>query len=207
MATMEPAQTLLIPTCELPPGAISQIRNQVKDALVAIASHEMKLQPKDLIVRDLRWVEDLQAYSTGTTAATVNDWTFTTAAGVATGYAVVTPVANMTTNRYVALFGVRDLRWTYGVAQAAPTTRVALPQAVSLIKIDVGGGTRAIWDLSKVEGVIIGEMAGICSTAVIIPQNTSYQISYYKMLAVNSVIARIVLAGLVVEPRGIVCAP
>ena len=207
MGTLEPAQTLLIPTCELPPGAISQIRNQVKDALVRIACHEMKLAPSDIVVRDLRWVEDLAGYATPLVASAVNDWTYTTVADATVGYKVVTPVANMATNRYVALFGARDLRMTYGAQQAAATTRLSLPQCVSLIKIDVGGGTRAIWDLSKIQAITIGEMAGITSTAVIIPQNTSYQISYYKCIAVASTIARIVLAGMVVEPRGVVCAP
>jgi len=203
----EPTSTLLIPVCEMPPGSISQIRNQVKDQLLAIAQPELKIATKDLIIRDLRWVEDLQAYSVGTTAATINDWTFTTAGTATTGFITITGDKQMGNQRFVALYGVRDLRLTYGTQQAAATVLAAIPQAVSLVKIDVGGGTRAQWDLSKVEGTLVGELAGVSPSAVIIPQNVLFNIYFYKSLGVASVIARVVLMGMVVEPRGLVISP
>jgi hypothetical protein len=174
---------------------------------LAIAQPELKIAMKDLVVRDLRWVEDIQAYSVGTTAATVNDWTFTTAASATTGYVTITGDKTCANQRFMAFYGIRDLRIAYGTQQAAATVLASIPQAVSLVKIDVGGGTRAVWDLSKVEGTLTGEMAGVSSSAVIIPQNVLFNIYYYKSLGVNSVIARIVLMGMVVEARGLVISP
>ena len=206
MAVMEATNILLIPACEMPVGAISQIRNQVKKSLLEIASTQLKMPQKDLVVRDLRWVEDIVGYATAGVASTVNDWTYT-GAGAATGYISVTGVAAMPVNKFMAIYGARDLRWTYAAQVAAPTTGpepYALPQNVSLIKIDVGGGTRAIWDLSKAQGS--EEMSGICPSAVIIQQMQSYEIWYYQTILFAAPV-RIVLDGMVADPRGLTISP
>lgn len=212
--TQEVADTMLIPVDELPPGALTAHRNKIKSMLTAIVSKDLALPPNQLIVRDIRWVEDMQAYSTGTTAATINDWIFTTAASATTGFVTITGDQRMAQNRYVALYGVRDLRFTYGTVAASVTTNpwLVIPQCVSQIKIDVGGGTRAIWDLSKVQAAgasasSCGNASGIAMSAVIIPQLATYNISFYKMIGVNSTIAKVVFEGFCLEPRGVLCSP
>ena len=208
--TQEVANTLLIPVYELAPGAITAHRNKIRDMLVAIAGKDLNLRPNQFIIRDIRWVEDIVGLASAGVTATVNDWTFTTAASATTGFVTVTGDRRMSQNRYLALYGARDLRLTYG-SQASVTTNpytTTIPQCVSQIKIDVGGGTRAIWDLCKVQGGGMAvDPAGIAMSAVIIPQLATYNIYYYKMIAVNSTVARIVLMGLVCEPRGIVVSP
>lgn len=203
---MGAALTHLIPVSELAPGAISFIRNEVLKDLLARASKQLSLPEDKLVVRDLRWVEDLQAYSSGTTASTINDWLFTTAATTVTGFITVTGDKTMGDERFVALYGVKDLRRVYDVKQAAATTGAVLSQVVSLIKIAVGGGDKVIWDLSKLQ-VYPESLAGFTPSAVIIPQNSAFNISIYKANGVASVIANIVLEGLVVEPRGKVISP
>jgi len=204
---MGAALTQLIPISELAPGAAGAIRNQVIAGLLALASSEMKMPIEKLVVRDLRPVEDLALYSSGTTAATINDWLFTTAASTVTGFVVINSAATpMADQRYVALYGVKDLRNVYDVKQAAATVRAVLSQVVSLVKINVGGGDKAIWDLTKLQ-VYPNEMVGISPSAVIIPQNASYAISLYKCNGVASVIANILFEGVVVEPRGKVLSP
>ena len=202
---MAVALTQLIPTQELPPGGISFIRKRITDAMVALAARELKKNPDELVARDIRWVGDLAAYGSGTTAATIEDWLFTTAATTVTGYVTVA-TGTMTDQRYVALFGIRDLRRTYDVKQAAATAAAVLSQVVSLIRLNVGGADKVIWDLSKCQGYP-ETVAGVCEQAVLIPPNTIYTISFYKSNGVASVIANVVLEGVVVEPRGLLISP
>lgn len=207
--------THLIPVDELPEGQVSAIRNKVAENLIARASRELNMAPSNLLVRDLHWVGDLQAYSTGTTAATVNNWLFTTAASATTGFITVTGSKTMGDQRYCAIYGIKDNRGVYTNAAATvdlPTLgsnlcgmTIQLCQAVSLVKIIVGGTDKVIWDTCKLQCYI--NKAGISPSAVIIPQNTSYEIQYYKMENTNSVIAFLVLDGIIVEPRGKVIAP
>ena len=200
------AQTQLIPAEELAPGAISAIRNQIINVLVALASSELHMPPGDLVVRDIRWVEDLQAYSSGTTAATVNNWIFTTAASATTGFVTITGDKVMGDQRYVAIYGVRDLRNVYDTKQAAAAANARLSQVVSLLKLNVGGADKAIWDLTKLQSYP-NQLVGISPSAVLIPQNAAFNIFIYKMEATNSVVANLVLEGVVVEPRGKVISP
>lgn len=203
---MGAALTYLIPVQELSPGSVSAIRNEVIKSLVQQVSKELNLPQEKLVVRDLRPVEDLVLYSTGTTPATINDWVFTTAGSTATGYVSLTGDASMADQRYVALYGVKDLRDVYDVKIAAATYRAVLSQVVSLLKISVGGGERVVWDLTRIQA--FPEIkAGISPTAIIIPQNTLYNISIYKMEDTASVVANILLDGIVVEPRGKVVSP
>ena len=198
---------LLIPKAELPEGAIAFMRNSVIATVKKLASTELKLSEDQLVARDLRPVEDLAMYSTGTTAATVNNWIFTTAGDATTGFVTVTGSATMAVERFVAIYGVKDLRCVYGVkAVTGPTYRWTIPHCISQIKIDVGGGTKAIWDLIKMQ-CSPDEPVGVSPAAVLIPQNTIYNIWYYKHLATASVISNLVLEGVVVEPRGKTISP
>lgn len=202
---MGAALTQLIPVQELPAGQISAIRNSVIDNLVRQVSKELNRPETDLVVRDLRPVEDLVLYSTGTTAATINDWVFTTAASTTQGFVTITGDQTMGDQRFVAIFGVKDLREVYGIKQAAATVAHCLPQYISLIKINVGGTDKAMWDISKLQ--CYEEHAGICPSACIIPQNTLYNLSLYKSLGVSGGVANIVFDGIVVEPRAKTVSP
>ena len=205
MAVLEATNILLLPTDELPEGTIAQIRNQIKTQLLDLASIQLKIARKDLVVRDLRWVEDIAGLSAVATAAVNNNWIYTGAG--AAGYVTVTGATSLPVNKFIALYGARDLRWNYCAQAAAPTGGVdsqALCQNVSLIKIDVGGGTRAIWDLSKIQ--CCPEMSGICPSAVIIQQMQSYEIWYYQTILFAAPV-RIVLDGMCCEPRGLTISP
>lgn len=198
---------MLIPKAELPKGAITAMRNSVIATVKKLASTELKLSEDQLVARDIRWVEDLQAYSTGTTAATVNNWIFTTAGSTTTGFVTVTGDQTCAVERFIAIYGVKDLRCAYDIkGVTGPTYHATLAHTVSQIRIDVGGGIKAIWDLLKMENNPL-EPVGISPAAVLIPQNTVYNIYYYKHLATNSTIANLVLEGVVVEPRGKVISP
>lgn len=201
------ANTLLIPTQDLPPGQVSAIRNEIFKSLAQFAAIELKMPVGDLVVRDLRPVEDLVLYSTGTTPATINNWLFTTAATATTGFVTVTGDREMADQRYVALFGVKDLKDSHGPTAIVGATSCAVsPQAISLIKIIVGGSDKAIWDLCKC-ACYTNACAGISPSAVVIPPNALYNIQYYKTLPIASAPAYIVLEGVVVEPRGLVLSP
>ena len=208
MAELGPALTNFIPIQELPPGAISSIRNEVIKATCALASKEMNCPVSTLVVRDIRPYEDLGAYSTGTTASTVNNWNFIGPTGA--GYAVFA-TGTMADQRYVAIYGAKDLRIARGPATEAATTAGIWSQDVSLIKINVGGGDRAIWDMCKCFAYARtgSGVAGVSSGAVLIPQGTVYTISLYQYEAVATAGKTnvVVLEGIVVEPRGKVLSP
>lgn len=203
------ALTQLIPIAELAPGAVGAIRNEVINSLLEQVSRELSLPKSKLVVRDLRPVEDLTLYSTATTATTINDWIFTTAASTVTGYVNIASTT-MADQRYVAIFGVRDLRNVYDgkslVAVATVAYGRSLAQVVSLIKITVGGADKAIWDITKLQAYP-NQAVGISPGAVIIPQNASYAIAFYKANGISGAIANVMLEGVVVEPRGKVTSP
>lgn len=201
------ANIMLIPTEELPQGQVSAIRNAVIQELLAVASRKLNVSPGELVVRDLRPVEDLALYSVGTTAATINNWLFTTAATTATGYVTVTGDATMADQRFVALYGARDMRRGHGPTAVVAATDTAIgPQTVSLIKISLGGGERVVWDMSKC-AVYTETCAGVSPTPVMIPERVLYNISYYKSQALASAPVYITLEGVVVEPKGKVLSP
>ena len=217
-----PSYTQLIPKEEMTPGAIGAIRNQIIDNVVAQVSRELTLSPDDLVVRDIRPKSDLQMLSVGTTDATVDRWVYDATTTVADAFtAVVGATKTMADQRYIALFGVRDLRAGVGVhttamelqdsTAAGPVAQLGplLPQnaMVSFIKIEVGGAVKAIWDISCLEAYIGEAMVAFSPSAVLIPQNASFRIYYYFKTTAAGIRANLQLIGVVVEPRGKVISP
>jgi len=211
------ALTQLIPIQEMAPGAVTAIRNQVINALVAQASRELNMPASQLVVRDVRPLGDLSLYSTGTTTSTSERWGYV-ATGTTTGYVAINAATNtMGDQRYVAVFGIRD-KYSGAVSGSATTaTQAGYPSkdVVSLVKINVGGGDKAIWDLSGMYAYTEARVA-FTPGAVVIPQNASFQISYYRegSLEVGVPTAPVTdekswlqLVGIVVEPRGKVISP
>lgn len=219
-----PALTQLIPIQELPPGGIGAIRNQVIKALLAKAVPELHMLEENLVVRDVRPLGDLQMYSSATTDLVQELWANMSTV-TAVGYLSVTGDKTMADQRYVALYGVRDRRASMGpTGSATVSTSVAASQGhgrwlpeplVSLIKISVGGGDKVIWDMSGLDAYMDSKVA-VSPSAVIIPQNTLFNISYYKSgnfiagavaVPVTDELMFIQLMGVVVEPRGKVVSP
>jgi len=212
------AQVQLIPIQELAPGAVAAIRNQVINALVIQVSRELSLPIEQLVVRDVRPYADLQLY--GDTAADVTSerWGYTDTGTTPAFVAVNASTKTMADQRYVALFGVRDRHSgaVSGSATLAPLTGLAnAKQVVSLVKVNVGGADKAIWDITSIY-TYRDAKAGFTPSAVVIPQNASYVISYYKMgsievgavtAPVTDEVAWLQLVGIVVEPRGKVISP
>ena len=216
------ALTHMIPLDELTPGAVGFIRNSVIDNVVAFAARELNLEPGNLVVRDVRPFTDLSMYAAGTTASTVDEWLYDATTTTASAFTSVTGPATMGDNRYVALFGVRDLRLGIGLHTTAMTlmdgtgsllfgsatasgAAIKPGQVISLIKIAVGGSDKAIWDTTCFEGY--QNLTGFSPSAVIIPQNATFNISYYFKSTVAGVRANIQLVGVTVEPRGKVLSP
>ncbi len=202
----------LLPLAELTPGQVGAIRNSVIDSLVKQASQELRLSPDSLIVRDVLPVTDLAWYTTPGTAATVQDWVYN-ATTTSAAFVSVTGTAAMADQRYVALYGVRDLRvglMATGPGGASATAAVTLGEvaaAVSLVKINVGGSDKVIWDIKNMEAYPRWASA-FAPTAVVIPQNASYNISLYKMdSAAGQKPIFLQMIGVTVEPRGKVISP
>ena len=223
------ATTQLVPIKELTPGAVGAIRNQVIEALVAQVARELNLPPTKLVVRDVRPFNDLQMYSGGTTDSTTDTWAFDTTTVTAGTYTTITGTKQMGDQRYVALFGVRDLRSAQGLHTTAmgtaPTgvygstgTSVfatfggAIPQTVNHVKVNVGGADKVVWDISGLYAYH-SEAVGITPSAVVIPQNAAFNISYAlrahrtDAALTPGMTARIQLVGVTVEPRGKVISP
>mgnify|MGYP001619173357 FL=1 len=218
MAVPSVALTQLIPFTELAPGAVSAIRNQVINSVVALASKELNLTPEKLVVRDIRPFADLALYSGGTTALVSELWGYA-ATGTTAGYVAINAgTATMGDQRYAAIYGGRDRHNNAisGSATLAPAASNAnAKQVVSLIKINVGGSDKVLWDISGIYSSM-EHRSGFSPSAVIIPQNSSYVISYYRMgtfeagvyaAPVTDEIAWLQLVGVVVEPRGKVISP
>jgi len=199
--------TNLIPLQELPPGAVNSIRRGAVNFALKEAATRLGMSIDELVVRDVRPVEDLQMYSTGTTLATIEDWVFTTAATTTTGFVTVTGDKNMGNNRFVVLFGVRDNRLAIAtVATAAPAALVVGPSSVSLVKVSVGGADKVVWDTKCMQGYG-QDQAAFTQYFVLIPQNTTFNISYYKSQATASMLIWLALIGITVEPRGKIISP
>lgn len=206
------ALTQLIPIAELTPGQVGHIRNSVINRLVAEAAKELRVDPDKLVVRDVRPVGDLQIYYSVGLNATIENWYYSCTA-TTHGYQSVTGGKTMGDQRWVALFGVRDLRTNLGfvppsASSAATEGLVTDASRVSLIKISVGGGDRVIWDSKGIQAYQQTPVA-ITPSAVIIPQNTIFNISYYKAMTHASQIGDflIQLIGVTVEPRGRLISP
>ena len=203
---MAESRTILIPIQELAPGQFSDIRNAIIDAVVAKAASELSLPEEQLVVRDIRAYDDLGFGKNTDYLATIqstNVWgTFTSSdayvAEAATAGAYVDAIADnaaMTDQRYIALFGVRDMR---------ESLATVIEQDISLIKFTIGSGDRVIWDLSKAEAYKTG-IVGITPSAVLIPPGASYQIDPYLMD--GGVVPYLQLMGFVVEPVGLLLVP
>ena len=206
------AQTYLVPVQEMTPGMVAEVRNSVIDQVVRIAAKELGMAEKDLVVRDVLPVNDLgfdfSAASGGTGEC---NWEF--AATVTTvGYATVTGASTMSNNRYVAIFGVRDLRMGIGATYGCTDQLgfILPPSPTSLIKFEVGGAVKAIWDTTGLSAY--REMAGFTTAPILIPQNAAYNIYFYNRpygtvgtgIAIYSYLQ---LIGVTVEPRGQLVSP
>ena len=201
--------THLIPIQELTPGQVGNIRNAAINAVIAMATRELGLPEDRLVVRDIRPMVDLELYDADAATGTAEDWIFTTATA-GTGYKAICASRTMADQRYVAIFGVRDQRWTIGTT-AANVTAAGIasgnlePSLVSSLRITIGGAYKVMWDTKVMEGYL-DAMVAFSPSVVIIPQNVSYQIEVFKDAAREGDVM-LQLIGVVVEPRGLVISP
>jgi hypothetical protein len=199
------ANLQLIPIQELSAGQVGAIRNQVEKALKAKASTELKMSPDLLVVRDIRPYDDLKWATDNNatdglagTALTVNRWDFTTDASVVTwASCIVSTYRVMGDQRFVAIYGLRDSR------MSEPTPPL---MQCTLWKIVVGNSDKVIWDMSKCYAYKT-HAVGICPSAVIIPQNTQFDIYGYLPTSAGAAVSFVSVEGLLVEPRGKVISP
>jgi hypothetical protein len=216
---MSEARINLTPKDELTPGAVGAIRNSVIESVVALAAKELNISADKLVVRDVRPFSDLQMSEAGTTIKTADDWYYDATTTTAASFTSVTGARTMGDQRYVAIYGVRDLRKGFGIHATTLGTSATtllgafagnlggvLPQLVSMIKVNVGGSDKVIWDINGIYAY--DDCVGFTSAAVIIPQNASFNISYYlKSCAVPGTRIKLQLIGVAVEPRGKVVSP
>lgn len=195
--------TSLIPMKELAPGSVGAIRNQVTAALVAKASAELKMPPENLIVRDVRPFSDLAwgtdaATGLAKAAATGNEWSIQTDDALLGYLPLVTAASTiMADQRFVAIYGMRDSRFSHPTVTA---------YQCSLWKFVVGNSVKSIWDASKLYAYR-KEAVGFTTSAIIIPQNTQYQIYGYLPTAAGNVFTWVQLEAIVCEPRGKIVSP
>ena len=176
---MPVAETQLIPLQELASGEAGTIRNQVIKNLVALAASELKRLPDQLVVRDIRPATDLD-FAT-------EDWFEVTGATAAAYETMCT--GTLSTDRYIAFYGAKD----DGM------------QSCTLLRFDIGGGIKVIWNLQSLSLSMDDERVGYSPSGVIIKPSTIYTISRYVQFASSP--SHIVLKGVVVEPRGRVISP
>lgn len=195
-AVASAALTNLIPVEELAPGQVAAIKNEVTKNLIAMAMAQLQMPADNLIVRDIMPQTDLDWGSDATTGlaqseVTTEIWYLTTD-NVLSGYLPLVTNASTTfgDQKFCAIYGIRDCR-------KSEATVVA--QTTSLWKFEVGHSIKAIWDLSKCYAYPHNTF-GICPSAVIIPQNTQYQIYGYSIA--TNVASWVMLEGIIVEPRG-----
>ena len=211
----------LMPIQEMTLGYIGAIRNAVINGVVKLASEELSLPPEKLVVRDVRPWSDLQMYAAGTTDSSVDEWVYDATTTTASAFTAVNGGKTMGDQRWVALFGVRDLRRGVGThttdmgvdfeSTAANAVAMLGPRPkpghlVSLIKINVGGSDKVIWDVSSIEGYEDCNV-GFSPSAVIIPQNATFVIYYYFKTTIAGIRTYLQLVGITVEPRGKVVSP
>jgi hypothetical protein len=206
------SQTHLVPIQEMSPGQVVSIRNSVINQLLAIVATELSLPQSQLVVRDIQPYTDLSWDYGSASAGTAENWEHDMT-GTTVGYTTMTE-NTMGDQRYVAIFGVRDISWGQG-ATAKDATDVAVfnrpKSGVSLIKFTVGGAIKAIWDMSALAAYTDAQV-GFAPSAVLIPQNASYAIAFYQkniasVATAKSVACFIQLIGVTIEPRGKVISP
>jgi len=176
---MAATQTQLIPLAELSAGEAAAIRNQAIQAVVARASQELGKPIDQMVVRDIRPASDLD-FAT-------EDWFEVTGATGDTYETMST--GNMATERYVGFYGVKD--------DGVPSC--------TLLRFNIGGGDRVIWNLQPLTLYEGNERVGYCPAVVVIPQNAPYTISRYVRMVTSP--SHIILKGFVVESRGRVVSP
>lgn len=208
------SQTQLVPMPELTTGQIITMRNSIIQQVVALAARELNMPEEQLVVRDIEPYTDLGmdygTASAGSSETWIRDFT-----GVVVGYtSVVGTTASMGDQRYVAIFGVRDLRAGLGATVQDATTVQPYgmdSQPVSLIKFTVGGAVKSIWDLSGLSAYP-DRQVGFSPAGVLIPQNASFNIEYYQKTfnavgTAKSIQAYLQMLGVTVEPRGKTISP
>ena len=206
---MAVSNVTLTPISELAPGQVSAIRNSIITAVVDKAATEQSLPRNKLVVRDIRAYTDL-GFGNNTdymaTATSTDVWgTFESTDTYivdGTGGAYRDAIADNTTmadQRYVCIYGVRDMRCA--IEGAAPHIAI---QDASLIKFDIGNADRVIWDISKIECYRYSPV-GITPTAVVIPPLAPYQISVFLIAGGDEIYLQ--LMGFVVEPVGLLITP
>ena len=171
------AQTQLIPASELAEGQAGAIRNEIIRRVVAMATASLNKPEKDIVVRDIRPLADLDY--------TYEDWRETTGASV--GYEDMCN-STMADGRWVVIFGVKVDPDSF---------------SCSMLRISVGGAERAIWQLQALGAR--DDYVGLSPYGVVIPPNAPYIISRYVRSVSKT--ANIVLKGIVVESRGKVVSP
>lgn len=189
----------LIPIAELTPGGVSSIRNKLRDFLVDETAARLSMAKQNLVVRDIRGVEDMAICKTTGAVATEDDWKYT-GSGAATWDPWTVAASTMGDQRFVMLYGLRDLTMR-NIAWDAAT----LAQALSLVKIEVGNAVKAIWDSSVLGAYALsGPAVAVTSNGVLIPQNAAYQLRAFTNAAIAQYLQ---LVGLVCEPRGKLISP
>ena len=175
----------LVPFSELSPGQAGSIRNEIIKKVVAEAVARTKLAETQIVVRDIRAKDDLTLYSGGS-AAGLEDWGALTDATANVYGTMATGI--MADQRWMAFYGVKADKDAF---------------ACTAIRFTVGGSERVIWQLQALaeeDGFV-----GYCPAGVIIPPNTPYTIERFNREVTSSV--KLVLKGVVVEPRGKVLSP
>ena len=175
----------LIPYSELAPGQAGAIRNELIKKMVAEAVARLKMSEDRLIVRDIRAKDDLTVYSKGADAG-IEDWCGVTDATANVYETMAT--GTMADQRWVGFYGVKCDEDAF---------------ACTAIKFNVGGSDRVIWQLQGLnedDGFV-----GYCPSGVVIPPDAPYTIERFIRSKSSSV--KLVLKGIVVEPRGKVVSP
>ena len=218
---MPATMTMLTPIQELTPGMVGKIRNDVINAVVAEASKTLNLPPERLVVRDVRPKADLTLYGAGATVLTVDEWEYDATTTTANAFTTVSGAQTMGDQKFVALFGVRDLRRGVGTHSTAMGVDFESTDAdavamigpvpdpgymVTLIKVSVGGADKVIWDLSGMESYT-DNLIAFTQAPILIPQNVSYNIYYYFKTTLGGIKVWLQLIGVVVEPRGVTISP
>lgn len=199
----DPAYVYLIPIAELSPGAVSAIRNEVKEELVSVAAKELSIPRADLVTRDIRSFTDLKICQTSSVIGTEYDWLYTTGgSGIHAWEYWSDEDQTMADNAFIMLYGLRDLSMrNQAWAEATPVA-----QAISLVKVEVGNSTKTIWDAGCLGAYSLsGPAEAICPTGILIPQNVSFQLSVY--CNANSKAMYLQAVGIVCEPRGTLISP
>ena len=214
------ALTQLTPIQELTPGMVGAIRNEAINFVVARAMKELGMARDRIVVRDIRPVADLGMYRNDSSAETVERWQYG-ASAAASGFVAVSPTTGqMGDNKFVCIFGIRDLGGrlgadTGGATATGPYSAAPNPSHISFVKFNIGGADKVVWDVQGVRAYDV--MVAFSSSPILIPQNTGFVIYYYlkSLLGCGAVTGALVadceqylqLLGVTVEPRGLTISP